>query len=79
MTKEQAIMWLQQELDKDDHLIELPYNVALEIMGLLQNEQGMVKPSKQLSGGYYYCPICNNLVYTMERYCAMCGKALAWK
>jgi len=40
---------------------------------------GLVKLPKQLSGGYHYCANCNNLVYIMERYCAMCGYPLKWE
>ena len=38
MTREQATMWLKQELDKDDCLIEIPYNVAKGIFEFLAKE-----------------------------------------
>ena len=49
-----------------------------DALGLLK-EHEPIKPGKQVSGGYYYCANCGNLVYLKERFCAMCGHALKWK
>lgn len=85
MTKNEAIeslTYLKEELEDDspDMFVYTNGNIeALDIGIEAIQKQIPMKPERresEVSGVYYLCPVCNQVIGKIDLYCRMCGKRL---
>ena len=59
---------------------EYLYDALKDAVDCMEKQISMRLETRQseVSGEYYKCPICNQVVETRASYCRRCGQALEW-